>query len=240
MYSSRDDRPVDDGKSIPVTCGGGQCIRHDGTTKPTPNLRLDQALVERLLQCHDEAWRWFLTEYDAVFRRALWAASWRVGGSRHRLRSADVPALLEDLKVYFFMAFTRAFKRYEGEGPFRAFLAGAARNFLLERQRVSANGPPCDEDAAMEKASLSQWQADVSGSSVDVRTLLGLCVSCLPLHHRSVILLYHYSDQPLSLSQLAEMMGVSVDAAYKRHQRALAALRQSMSARIEATVREPQ
>ncbi len=193
-------------------------------------VRLDQGVVDRLVRRDDDAWRWLLTEYDPVFRRALWWASSRIGGAG-RLYAADVRALVDDLKVYFFVAFARKFRTFEGEAQFRSFVARTALHFVLERRRVSPCAHGLHDAFAIEEISLSRWRSECHRSSADARRLLRSCMSGLPRAHRAVLLLYHYGGEVRSGSAVARMMGVSTGAAYKRHQRALIALRDRVGAR---------
>jgi RNA polymerase sigma factor (sigma-70 family) len=231
MYSFQDDRSVDE-TAVPPVHGTSECACEHNHRKTPSRIRLDQAAVDRMLLGDDDTWAWFMEQYDSVFRRALLAAQWRISGGGRTIRSLDVAPLVEDAKVYFFLAFLRRFKRYEGEGQFRAFLAGAARNFLLERHRSSPHGESSDDELALDKAAFSKWQTDSSSPHADARAALEVCVESLPRHYRSVLVLYHYSEPARSVSVLAAMMGLSVDAVHKRHQRALVALRRSVTARV--------
>lgn len=233
MSSFQDDRSID-GTSVPSLHVTVERAR-DG--RPS-RVRLDQGTIDRMLRGDDDAWRWFMQQYDAVFRRSLLAAHWRIRGGGPPLRNLDVGAVVDDAKVYFFIAFIRGFKRYEGEGQFRAFLAGAARNFLLERHRSSPHGQRGEDDLAMDDAAFSRWRSESDSPTGEMRAALEYCVDTLPRHYRSVLVLYHYGEQPRSATVLAEMMGLSVDAVHKRHQRALVALRRSVTARLDANDRD--
>lgn len=206
-------------------------VSEDPGDTHSDDLRIDSATVERLRSGDGEAWRRFLTDYHSVFVRAVRGATWRIFKGSPQQRSFSHEELTDDAKTYFYRAFQRSFRRYDGEGRFRAFLFRTVQNCLMERFRVRHREISLlpEDDERVE----SPFGVTPASVGADPAEELYHCVYRLPNLYRLVIMM-RLEATGRSLSALATDFGVSIEAIHKRFQRALALLKECLEQRIGA------
>lgn len=174
-----------------------------------------------------------MTEQHAVFERALHIAVRRLGGVREF--DARDPALVDDAKVYFYEAFRRGYRGFQGDGQFFAYLYGTLLNFVREQVRRNRRGSvvsiPDDEgeDGGLAVRAVQQWQQENRTLDPVLQARLGTCLLRLPDHYRSVVLMHHFEGDEQLLQDLAPVLGATAEAIHKRYQRAIAMLRECLS-----------
>lgn len=196
---------------------------------------LTAGFVAALQRGDEERWREFLTAHHAVFERALHVAARRAGAGR--ALAAGEPTAVDDAKVYFYEAFRKGFRAFDGEGRFWSFLFRTVANFVseqLRRRRRAARGTADDGDddgdgGAIDRRAVDEWQAQRRDDAPERQQRLGECVQRLPQIYRAVVLLHHFEQPAGALQDLAVLLGATVDAIHKRYQRALAMLRDCLS-----------
>jgi RNA polymerase sigma-70 factor (ECF subfamily) len=182
---------------------------------------MDPHRIARLRAREPEAWRGFLVEYHDVFARALRTALREVGLLGRR---EDLGDLLTDAMTYFYQVFTDRFSDYRGEGAFRAWLFQTVRYFVLDRRReLGRAAVPGREEEVIEhldRRAAGAWESGAEGDPEEAEFLRD-CLLRLPGEFRSVVTLYHFAEEPVTLPALAERLGESPAAVKKRYQRAL-------------------
>lgn len=193
---------------------------------------VDAALVDALQRGDETAWRTFLIDHHAVFERSLRLAVRRAGARF----DAGEPTLVDDAKVYFYEALRRGFRDFQGEGQFFAFLHRTVQNFVFEKRRGRAidrartgSIDPDADDGPLDDRAASVWRRQRQ-EELDpaLSERLDDCLLRLPDPYRSVVLLHHFEAAGEPLQTLASLLGATVEAIHKRHQRALAMLRECL------------
>ncbi len=197
---------------------------------------VDDALARALAAGDEGAWRRFLDEQHDVFVRAVRTAAWKQG---QRVVASAFPALVDEAKTYFYTAFTRSFRAFQGEGRFFAFLFATIGNFLREQIRASRRtfqslDERDDEDVdggesdATARQAVLQWQAEAAGPDPGLVARMQRCLLRLPEIYRTVVTMHFFQDEARPLRSLAAVLGATVENVHKRFQRGLQQLRACM------------
>lgn len=197
---------------------------------------VDETLARALAAGDEGAWRRFLDEQHGVFVRAVQTAAWKQG---QRVVAGALPALVDEAKTYFYTAFTRSFRAYQGEGRFFAFLFATIGNFLREQTRASrrtfqslderddGDDDGGEPDASARQAVL-QWQAESAGPDPGLLARMHRCLLRLPEIYRTVVTMHFFQEEARPLRSLAAALGATVENVHKRFQRGLQQLRACM------------
>jgi RNA polymerase sigma factor (sigma-70 family) len=133
----------------------------------------------------------------------------------------------EDLTQRAFLVCARSVERFRGDGSFRAFLFGIARNVLYEhirgRIRDRKNEPDFNESSI---ADLNPGVLTLASRRADQR-LLVQALQRIPLELQLLLELYYWEE--LGLAELAEVLGVPEGTVKSRLFRARRLLREAMS-----------
>lgn len=151
---------------------------------------------------------------------------------RYLLRQCGVAALAEELFQDVWMKLIRARERYETRARFTTWLYTLAHHRVIDYYRRQAAGVPISYDADPDEPLIEQV-ADSETRQPDnelerrrqAQQLLAL-LSQLPEAQREVFLLREESG--LTLDEIADITGVSMETAKSRLRYALAKLRQGM------------
>jgi RNA polymerase sigma factor (sigma-70 family) len=121
------------------------------------------------------------------------------------------------------------FDAYRSEGQFRSYLFRTVTNCLRERTRRRRREVQLGSD--------SQWgptvPPEMPAIDDDRMAALRRCIGRLAHSLRSVLMLLYFSEQPMSMTQLATVLGTSASAVQKRHWRGMIALRECMESSQE-------
>lgn len=182
-----------------------------------------QAMIDQLRTGDERAWHEFLSSYHEIFVRSVRCALHRVTG-RGMAVAEELAATVDDAKTYFYGAFMANFATYSTESRFCAYLFRTVTHFVQERGRRRRKEVPLNDD--------SQWgpiARDMAEPGDDDRhDSLRRCIGRLADAFRSVLLLLYYSERPMTMAVIAEVLGTSAAAVHKRHQRGMLALRECM------------
>lgn len=173
---------------------------------------------------------------DAALFRAWTAGEKRAGAAlieRHydsveRFFDTKVADRAEDLAQLTFLRCAEAATTWRGDGGFRAFLFGVARNVLREhiRGRVRDGRRPMDFDTAS-IADLVPGAATLAARSAE-QLQLARALQRLPLDLQELVELYYWEE--LSVEELAACVGVPAGTIKSRLHRARALLKEAMDA----------
>lgn len=134
---------------------------------------------------------------------------------------------IEELIQRCFLGCLEGQERFRGEGSFRGYLFGIARNVLFSHLRAQArHGSPIDLD----EVSLHDLgpSASTMVAQREEEQLLIDALYRLPLPHQLIIELFYWED--LGLAEIAEALGVPVGTAATRLRRARQLLEAQMAA----------
>ena len=139
-------------------------------------------------------------------------------------------ALTEELFQDVWLRVVSAAAGYQKRGRFRSWLFSLAHNRLVDHyRRNQANPTFTDEDSV----ALSEDQQAVSGpEALDqsrLRQNLDVVIQMLPLEQKSVFFLRE--EAGLALKEIAEIQGISIEAAKSRLRYAYQKLRRALSER---------
>jgi RNA polymerase sigma-70 factor (ECF subfamily) len=134
----------------------------------------------------------------------------------------------DDLVQQTFLRAVQAPKEFRGDGSFRAFLFGIARNVLFEhiRKRVRA-GREVPDFAISTLMDLVPGASTLLGRESDTRSLV-LALQRIPLDLQLLLELYYWEELPLA--DLAEIFGVPSGTIKSRLFRARGLVRDAMEA----------
>ncbi|MCC6623976.1 MAG: RNA polymerase sigma factor [Deltaproteobacteria bacterium] len=166
---------------------------------------------------------------------AAWVGGDRAAGSalveRHfasleRFFAHKTYGPVDDLVQQTFLACLEASQDFRGEGSFRAFLFGIARNLLFEhiRRRVRA-GREVPDFATSTIADLMPGVSTRLAQESETRQLV-LALQRLPLELQTLLELYYWEE--LSIDELAPIFGVPPGTIKSRLFRARGLLREAM------------
>ncbi len=151
---------------------------------------------------------------DATLFHA-WRAGDREAGEALILRHYDAIARFfrhkaaahaDDLVQRTFLLCADPNASFRGEGSFRAFLFGVARNVLFEHiRRNLRDGRPDADFSASSLLDLSPGVATIAAQHAEQR-LLGRALQHLPLESQMLLELYYWEE--LSIDELASMLAI--------------------------------
>jgi RNA polymerase sigma factor (sigma-70 family) len=142
-------------------------------------------------------------------------------------------AAADDLTQRTFLVCAEAIATFRGQGSFRAFLFGIARNLLLEhiRGRVRDGQPDFEQCSLVD---LTKGVFSLAAQRAELR-LLGRALQHIPLELQILLELYYWEE--LGLDELAVMLGVPEGTIKSRLHRARTLLREAM-AKVPASKEE--
>lgn len=195
----------------------------------------DAARIAELTRGDERAWTDFLTDYHAVFQRAILRAAFY---SHFRVDANLVDELVCQLMCSFYDSIRMGTFQYYGEAGLRCYLLRIAEHLVAQRlrqlrraARLHINSDPESPDLAT--VATNQWLQAQTAAGGPRAEALSECLTGLAHTAREVVYLRHIHDEPFTLAEIATMRQESVAAVEKRYQRALAALREC----IERSVR---
>jgi RNA polymerase sigma-70 factor (ECF subfamily) len=157
---------------------------------------------------------------------------------RYLLRQCRVAAVAEELFQDAWMSLIRARERYEPRAKLTTYLYRIAHNHLIDYYRRHSSGVPISYDDDPEELTLDQLSdAPVRDAAHDldakrqVRQLLGL-IDELPESQREAFLLREESG--LSVDEIADVTGVTMETAKSRLRYAVEKLRCGMQEKPHA------
>jgi RNA polymerase sigma-70 factor (ECF subfamily) len=137
----------------------------------------------------------------------------------NRLRALLPPDAVEDVTQEVFLAALRGIRRYRGRSSFRTWLASIARHKVADYYRRRSRQP--------ETVALSTERNDPAASDGwEERCIIRLALRRLPDHYQEVLLLRFAEGLPFD--QIADTLGISLEAAKSRYRRAVAAIAQDL------------
>lgn len=184
----------------------------------------DPDRIARLRDRDTEEWSNFFEEYHGVFQRALYTAFSRSRGGLPIPCGEERTELLVDLFAYCYERFPSSFREYRGEARLRSFLFEMARLWLLERRRSPRHGVFSDvgvDSGSIDDENHADPLSDPGTSRFD---RLVRCLHELPVPYRSLVHLYYYAGERRTLEEVAGALEIGLEAAKKRHRRALSRL----------------
>ena len=132
----------------------------------------------------------------------------------NRLRALLPIDAVEDVTQEVFIAVLRGLDRFEGKSSFRTWICAICRyksvDFYRKRERRPSTVPL--DAAPNHQAAMAEWEE---------RTLVRIALRRLPAHYQEILLL-RFADG-LLFRQIAEELGISLEAAKSRYRRAAAA-----------------
>lgn len=131
----------------------------------------------------------------------------------------------EDLVQRTFLILSEAKDRFRGQGSFRAFLFGIARNVLHEFIRAHVRGGRVVDVNASSIADLGLGVASLVALRADQKLLVA-CLHQLPVDMQTTLELHYWEG--LSVAELAELTGVAEGTVKSRLFRARELLREAM------------
>lgn len=132
----------------------------------------------------------------------------------NRLRAKLPPDAVEDVTQEVFIAALRSLDRFRGRSTFRTWLAAIARHKVADYYRTQGRQPetvPLEVEGSLHSDS-DPWQE---------RTLVRLTLMRLKVDYQEVLLLRFAEGLPFN--KIAEVLGISLEAAKSRYRRAVAA-----------------
>lgn len=133
----------------------------------------------------------------------------------NRLRALLPPEAVEDVTQEVFIAAVRGIGRYRAQSLFRTWIAGITRHkvadYYRRRSRQPQVVPLCSEADCAQNP--DPWQE---------RSLVRLALQRLPIHYQEILLL-RFADG-MRFGQIADALGISLEAAKSRYRRAVVAV----------------
>lgn len=150
--------------------------------------------------------------------------------SRHydaivRFFQTKAAAEADDLVQRTFLACSEAAARYKGEGSFRAYLFGIARNILYEHIRKKMRAGLHLDIHAQSIADLSPGVSTLAAKRADARWVLR-GMQLIPIESQVLVELYYWED--LSIAELAETFDIPPGTVKSRLSRARKQLRDAL------------
>lgn len=166
--------------------------------------------------------------WAAADRRAGAALVERHYGAIERFFATKSAGGVDDLVQQTFLACAEGAARFRGDGSFRAFLFGVARNVLCEhiRRRVR-DGRKTPDFSTCSLVDLAPGVSTVVSRDMAHRQLV-LALQRIPLDLQTLLELYYWEEMPVD--ELAEMMAVPSGTIKSRLFRARGLLREALEA----------
>lgn len=178
---------------------------------------MDTSLVERAKAGDREALERLLEQIAPLVHRF---------GLRMCRHEADAEDVLQDTLV----SVADHLREFEGRASLASWVFMLARTACARRRRGVKNRPHLPEEAAGERPAQEDSPEDAAGQA-QLRAALERALSALSDEHREVLLLRDLEG--LSASEVADSLGISVDAVKSRLHRARASLRNAIDAELE-------
>lgn len=155
---------------------------------------------------------------------------------RFSLKMCGSPSDAQDVLQETLIAFARSIQNFRGESSVTTWLYTVARSFCIKRRRKSKFAPAHTESLDCRVASLIPDPAlmpDESLSAREMEDALGAALAALSDEHREVVVLR--DSEGLTAAEVADVLGISIDAVKSRLHRARLALRDSLKPVIGET-----
>ncbi|MCX4242835.1 RNA polymerase sigma factor [Paraliomyxa miuraensis] len=123
----------------------------------------------------------------------------------------------EDLIQRTFLGCVEAREQFRGEGSFRAFLFGVARNVLGKHLRTRYREPAALDLAHVSAAELGGSPSQLVADDQQQQLMLS-ALRRIPLDHQTVLELFYWED--MTAVEIGQMLGVPVGTAKTRLRRA--------------------
>jgi RNA polymerase sigma-70 factor (ECF subfamily) len=137
----------------------------------------------------------------------------------NRLRAKLPPDAVEDVTQEVFIAALRSLDRFRGQSSFRTWLSAISRHKVADYYRSQSRQPetvPLEVGGSLH-SDADPWQE---------RTLVRLTLMRLKVDYQDVLLLRFAEGLPFK--RIAEVLGISLEAAKSRYRRAVAAAAREM------------
>ncbi len=137
----------------------------------------------------------------------------------NRLRALLPPDAVEDVTQEVFLAAMRGVRRYGGRALFRTWIAGIVRHKVADYYRQRSRQP---EMVPLNGKTNNATARD----SWEERVAVRIALLHLPAHYQEVLLLRFAEGLPFI--EVAQTLGISLEAAKSRYRRAVAAVAREM------------
>ncbi len=140
----------------------------------------------------------------------------------NRLRALLPPDAVDDVTQEVFIAAVGAIRRYRATAAFRTWISAIARHKVVDFYRARGRRPETVEldPEINDMAERSTWQE---------QALVRMALQQLPAHYQEVLLLRFAEDLPFQ--DIADTLGLSLEATKSRYRRALAAIAEALGER---------
>jgi RNA polymerase sigma-70 factor (ECF subfamily) len=183
----------------------------------------EKRLIERCIAGEDRAWHRFLREYRRCIHGAIMSLLAKF--SIHEAEIADdiFASVIEKLLIDD----CRALRYFQWNSKFSTWLVSIARNKtydylrgLKRRAAVSMSAPMDDEGDDMEKMLAAELDLE---RDLETRLTAYEALALLPAAEKLVLKLYYFEG--MKEKEIAELLGLSVDAVSARKSRSLKKIR---------------
>lgn len=148
---------------------------------------------------------------------------------RFSLKMCGSPSDAQDVLQETLIALTRSLHTFRSDASVSTWLYTVARSFCIKRRRKSKFAPIRTESLDQNVADFTPdpgLAPDEALAAQQVQMALNTALAALPVEHREVVLLR--DGEGLTATEVASVLGVSVDAVKSRLHRARLALRDSL------------
>ena len=148
---------------------------------------------------------------------------------RFSLKMCGSPSDAQDVLQETLIALARSIHTFRGDSSVSTWLYTVARSFCIKRRRQSKFAPAHTESLDHSVADFTPDPGLAPDEALAARQLqmaLNTALAALPEEHREVVLLR--DGEGLSAAEVADVLGVSIDAVKSRLHRARLALRDSL------------
>jgi RNA polymerase sigma-70 factor (ECF subfamily) len=137
----------------------------------------------------------------------------------NRLRALLPFEAVDDVTQEVFVAAVQAIRRYKAKATFRTWISAIARHKVVDYYRKRGRQPEIMalDPEINDMAERSAWQEQVS---------VRMALQRLPQHYQEVLLLRFAEGLPFQ--DVAEALGISLEAAKSRYRRAIAAMAEAL------------
>lgn len=194
------------------------------------------ALLEACLAGDEAARGRFVEEFSGL---VVWALRVTFRRYNRPLSEEDEHDLTHDIFLALFLDDARRLRQYDGRGgaTFATWLRVVVTRFAIDRLRRPERTVSLDDPAAADVRAVHEAGGDPRGDpeaqalSADMRRRIRALVAELEPKDRLFVRLFYF--QGLSVEEVAELLGVSRNAAYVRKMRLHGRLRSLLEARYE-------
>ena len=137
----------------------------------------------------------------------------------NRLRALLPFDVVDDVTQEVFIAAVQAIRRYRATATFRTWISAIARHKVADFYRKRGRQPVTTEfdPEINDVAEVSAWQEQAA---------VRMAMQCLPDHYQEVLLLRFAEGLPFQ--DIADTLGLSLEAAKSRYRRAIAAMAKAL------------